>query len=585
MITFEELGLKEEILKAVKELGFDHPTPIQEKSIPHLINTEGDLIATAQTGTGKTAAFGLPVLHGTDVSSTEVQTLILCPTRELCLQIERDMASYSKYIKGLSTVAVYGGTPITAQIRDLKKGAQIVVGTPGRTLDLLKRKKLKLESLKWVILDEADEMLSMGFKEDLDEILSHAPEERQSLLFSATMPKGIRYLAKKHMKDPGEISVSPLNVSTSNVTHTYYMVQARDRYLALKRIADINPKIYGIVFCRTRRDTKEIAEKLMQDGYNADAMHGDLSQAQRDHVMGRFRKGNIQLLVATDVAARGIDVDNLTHVINYNLPDETDTYVHRSGRTGRANNKGTSISIVHSREGNKIKHLEEKIGKTIERKMVPSGKDICEKQLFTLLDKVEKTEVDESKIAEYLPAILQKLSWLEKEDLIKRFISVEFNRFLEYYKDAKDLNAKAKSSRGGREDRPGRRSRGRGRDRKGRGGRDRDRGRGDRDRGGRGDKENRGDRGGSGKKGKKGDKKSYAKFFINLGEKNRMTPASLSRFLAGKLQDKSIKIGKIEVMKGHSVFEIDQKRKGSVPKAFQKAKYKGVKVYVQDHED
>ncbi len=534
MITFEETGLKEEILLAISELGFVTPTPIQKKSLTHLLNEGGDLIATAQTGTGKTAAFGLPILHHTDTYSQKVQVLILAPTRELCVQIERDITTYSKYIKGLKTVAVYGGASIRDQMKKLAQTCQVVVGTPGRTLDLLKRKKLILKDLKWVVLDEADEMMSMGFKDELDAILSYAPQERQSLLFSATMPKTILALAKKHMQEPTEISVMHENVSAVNVSHAYYMVNARDRYLALKRIADMHPKIYAIIFCRTRRETKEIAESLSQDGYNADAMHGDLSQAQRDYVMNRFRKKQIQLLVATDVAARGIDVDDLTHVINYNLPDELETYVHRSGRTGRANKKGVSVSIIHSREKRKIFNIEKKIGKKMEHRLIPSGKEICEKQLFTLIDKVEKTEVDQAQIDEYLPTIYKKLDWLSREELIQRFVSVEFNRFLTYYKDSKDINYQTKKS----------------------------------------DKSER-------KRGRKD--QTFTKFFINVGSKDKVSPKVLIKIITEHMGN-DVAIGKIDIQKPFSIFEIDDKHKAFVLKKFKKAKYQDIQLVVQYHQ-
>ena len=445
MNTFHESGLHENIIKAIDELGFKKPTPIQEKTLPFLLNSEKDVVALAQTGTGKTAAFGLPILHNIEWKNKSVQGIVLCPTRELCMQITNDLDYFSKYIDGVFVVPVYGGTSIDKQIAALKRGGQIVVGTPGRVLDLIKRKKLVLSEIKYLVLDEADEMLNMGFKDDLDSILAKTPKGRQSMLFSATMPKEIASIARKYMKDAEEISVGKRNTGAENVQHHYYVVQASNRYLALKRIADYYPNIYGIVFCRTRRETKEVAEKLMQDGYNADALHGDLSQAQRDHVMGRFRQKHLQILVATDVAARGLDVNDLSHIINYNIPEELEAYIHRSGRTGRAGKHGISISIIHGREGSKIGQLEKKVGKEFLQQQVPAGKEICEKQLFNLIDKVEWVEVDESTIEEYLDIIYKKLAWLPREELIKRFVSVEFNRFLSYYKDAVDLNVMAKS--------------------------------------------------------------------------------------------------------------------------------------------
>lgn len=437
--SFEETGLKPEILKSLEEIGFEYPMPIQEKAIEAMLETEKDLIGLAQTGTGKTAAFGLPLVHLCDPKNKTTQAIVLTPTRELCIQVANDIEKFGKYIKGLRCLAVYGGSSIENQIRSLKKGIQIIVGTPGRTHDLIRRQKIDISSIRSLVLDEADEMLSMGFREELNAILAETPEQRQTLLFSATMPKEIAEMADNYMDDPVEIAVGQRNTGTENVKHHYYLVSARDRYLALKRLADINPNIYGIIFCRTRQETKDVADMLIRDGYNADALHGDLSQAQRDTVMNRFRNKSLQMLVATDVAARGLDVTELTHVINYNLPDELETYIHRSGRTGRAGNTGISIAIIHSREQYKIKTLEKKIKQPFERKMVPTGPEICEKQLFSLIDKMEKVEIDE-RIEQYLPAISEKLEWLSREELIKHFVSVEFNRFLDYYKDAGDLN-------------------------------------------------------------------------------------------------------------------------------------------------
>jgi ATP-dependent RNA helicase DeaD len=440
MVPFDEMGLDGSILKAVKELGFENPTPIQEKVIPRVLADKKDLIARAQTGTGKTAAFGLPLIQMANPYGREVQSLVLCPTRELCIQISSDLKNLSKYRDNFRVIPVYGGASIDTQIRSLKKGGQIVVGTPGRVLDLIMRKVLKIEHIDWLVLDEADEMLNMGFKEDLDAILAGTPSGKRTFLFSATMPNEIQRIASDYMNSPDEIMLGLKNSGAENVKHEYYVSHAKYRYEVLKRIADMNPDIYGIVFCRTRRETKEVADKFMNDGYNADALHGDLSQAQRDYVMNRFRNRTLQMLVATDVAARGLDVSDLTHVINYNLPDELEIYIHRSGRTGRAGKSGISISILHTRETNKIKTLQKMAGKTFERKMIPGGKEICRKQLFNLVDRVEKVELNDSQIDEFLPEINSKLSWLNREDLIKHFVSVEFNRFLSYYKDAPDLN-------------------------------------------------------------------------------------------------------------------------------------------------
>ena len=438
-MIFSDLGLNNEIQKAIKDLGFTEPTPIQKETIPYLIEEDKDLIALAQTGTGKTAAFGLPVIEKIEVDRKIPQAIILCPTRELCLQITKDMESYAKYIKNLRITAVYGGTSIQTQIRALTSGTQIVVGTPGRVIDLIKRKKLRLSDIEMVVLDEADEMLNMGFKEDLDTILAETPETKQTLLFSATMPKEVMRITKNYMFSPKTIEVASRNEGAENVEHHYYMVNAKDRYQALRRICDINTDIYGIVFCRTRRETKDIADKLMQDGYSADAIHGELSQSQRDHVMGRFRKKSIKLLIATDVAARGIDINELSHVINYNLPDDNEIYIHRSGRTGRAGNKGVSIIIAHSREKRKLQSIERMLKRDLILKKVPNGEEICEIQLLKLVDKVVNTKVS-NQIDKYLPAIEEKLAHLDKQDLLKHFISAEFNRFLSFYKNAGNLN-------------------------------------------------------------------------------------------------------------------------------------------------
>lgn len=440
MKSFEELGVREDLLKAIKELGFENPMPVQEKVIPHLLNEDGDVIALAQTGTGKTAAFGLPVLQRIDTSMNVPQALIIAPTRELCLQIGSDLADYSKYIKHLSVLPVYGGSSIESQIRSLRKGVQVIVATPGRLIDLIQRGVVRLTHVHTVILDEADEMLNMGFVDDINNILSYVPDDRKMLLFSATMPPEIAKIANTYMHDPQEFVVGTKNTGAENVRHIYYMVHARDKYLALKRIADDTPNIYGIIFCRTRKETQEIADKLIQDGYNADALHGELSQAQRDTVMKKFRDRVLRILVATDVAARGLDVSDLTHVINYGLPDDIATYTHRSGRTGRAGKTGISIAIIHSRERNSLRDIEKRIGKTFERKEVPTPAHIIEKQLYNLADRLERVKVNEDEIAKYLPGVSRKLEWLSGEDLLKRIVSLEFNRLLDYYKDAPTID-------------------------------------------------------------------------------------------------------------------------------------------------
>jgi ATP-dependent RNA helicase DeaD len=539
-MTFNEMGLSEEILRAITEMGFVSPTPIQEKTLPQILESKNDLVSLAQTGTGKTAAFGLPIIQLSDIQERAVQTLILCPTRELGLQITKDLQTFSKYTKGFKVVPVYGGAAIYNQIKDLKNGAHVVVGTPGRTLDLIKRKALNLENIRWMILDEADEMLNMGFKDDLDSILAGTPASRQTLLFSATMPKEIERIASSYMNNPDKLSVGVRNAGAENVVHEYYVVNARDRYEALKRLADDNPNIYGIVFCRTRAETKDVADKLMQDGYNADALHGDLSQAQRDFVMNRFRQKHLQMLVATDVAARGIDINDLTHVINYNLPDDSEVYVHRSGRTGRAGKNGISLSIVHSREVNKVRTLESMTRKKFNKKLVPTGSQICEKQLFNLVERVEQIEVDNHQIEQYLPDIYAKLEYLERDELIKHFVSVEFNRFLAYYKNAKDLNV----SVGRDENRRGERS---------------ERGQ----RGARIERGERGDRSGS----RYGNTK-FSRFHINIGSKDNINPPNLIGIINDATPGLKVEIGKIDILRNFSFFDADSTYEQEILKSF-----------------
>ena len=523
MQTFDEINLNKQINKALIELGFVKPTPIQAKTIPLLMDSSRDLIGSAQTGTGKTAAFGIPSIHLTDLSEKTTQTLILCPTRELCMQVANDLKQYSKYVENIGIVSIYGGASMEKQIKSIKKRSHIVVGTPGRTKDLLNRKKLFIDKVQRVILDEADEMLSMGFKDDLDFILSKISGENQKLLFSATMPKKVASIVKQYMNDPVTIAVDRVNTASSNVKHIFHMVQARDRYEVVKRIADINPDIYGIVFCRTRRETKDVASKLMFDGYNADALHGDLSQSQRDDVMRKFRKGHLQILVATDVASRGLDVNDLSHIINFNLPDDPEVYTHRSGRTGRAGRKGISIAIAHSRETRKLKEIERISGIKFEKKLVPTGEDICKKQLYSLIEKVKTIEVNDEKIGPFLEKINEKLEGLSREELIKRFVSEEFNRFVSYYKNARDININSKDSRGG----SGRNSRN-----------NRDRPRNNRDRSSR---------------------VKFSRFHINVGSKNKINPVKLIGLINDNLKSKNMEIGKIEIMKSFSFFEVDEK--------------------------
>ena len=534
MPTFKELGLRAEIVQALDDLGFENPTPIQEKAIPQVLDDKTDLIALAQTGTGKTAAFSLPVLQQLQEDSNDIQCIVLCPTRELCLQIARDMETFAKYIN-LKTVAVYGGASIETQIRAIKRGAQVIIGTPGRTVDLINRRVLKLQTVNYVVLDEADEMLTMGFQDDLETILAETPKEKQTMLFSATMPGGIKNITKRYMNNPVEVAVGGRNEGAANVEHHYYMVSARDKYECLKRLADMNPDIYGIVFCRTRRETQEIANKLVQDGYNADSLHGDLSQQQRDAVMGRFRKHHLQILVATDVAARGLDVDVLTHVINYQLPDEEESYIHRSGRTGRAGNKGISIAIIHGREKGKLRNIERKMKKEFIKKEVPTGQQICEKQLYAIVGRLSEMEVNDKQIAPFLPQIMQQIGHLDKEDLIKRLVSFEFNKFLQYYKNARDLNVADK------------------------GGRDRDRD----DRGGRRERGDRRDRDGGRESAPRGrkydDADKFTRVHINLGKKDDVNPAVLMGFVNEQLGKRDVEIGKIEVLNTFSFIEVDSK--------------------------
>ena len=545
-MTFSDIGLDKNIQKAISDLGFEQPTPIQSESIPFLLSEENDLIALAQTGTGKTAAFGLPIIQKIEIESKQTQAIILCPTRELCLQITKDLGTYAKYTKGLRVTAVYGGTNIQIQIKALNSGSQIVVGTPGRVIDLIKRKKLKLGHIEYVVLDEADEMLNMGFKEDLDTILAETPEEKRTLLFSATMPKEVMRITKNYMFSPKTIEVAGRNEGAENVEHHFYMVNARDRYKTLRRICDVNPEIYGIVFCRTRRETKDVADRLMQDGYNADALHGDLSQSQRDHVMGRFRKRNLQMLVATDVAARGIDIDDLTHIINYNLPDDLEIYVHRSGRTGRAGKNGISIIIAHSRERRKLQAISKMLKKDLTQKQVPNGEEICAIQLLTLIDKVVKTDVNEQ-IEKYIPIIEEKLSHLNKEELLKHFVSAEFNRFLSFYKNAPELNISTNSKSDGK--------------------RKKDRGKNDR-------KNKKGGRTGHAEKG-------YSRFFINLGKLQNLETHNLIGLINEYTRQRNIPIGKIDILRKFSFFEVDSNNEQDILAGLANANWNGNKVSVE----
>lgn len=550
MKTFEELGVAADIRKAIEEMGYENPMPVQEEVIPYLLDEIRDVIALAQTGTGKTAAFGLPVLQKINVKENVPQALILCPTRELCLQIAGDLADYSKYINNLHVLPVYGGSSIDSQIKALKRGVQIVVATPGRLIDLINRKTVDLAKVKYVILDEADEMLNMGFTESIDEILSKVPEDRSMLLFSATMPKEISKITKKYMKDPKEITIGRKNEGSVNVKHIYYMVHAKDKYLALKRIADYYPNIYGIIFCRTRRETQEIADKLIQDGYDADSLHGDLSQAQRDFVMQKFRNHNLQLLVATDVAARGLDVDSLTHVINYGLPDDIESYNHRSGRTGRAGKTGISIAIAHVKEKGKIREIEKVMNRKFELGVIPSGDAICEKQLFSLVDRIEKVKVNEEEIEKLLPAIYRKLDWLQKEDIIKRVVSLEFNRLIEYYQDAQEIESPAdRSSRG--DD---------------------------------GFATKRRDRGSDRSAGPRTAEKGYSRIFINMGRTDGVNPATLMGLINDYVPSK-INIGRIDIMQNFSFFEVPERDATKVISSMKGEDHRGRRISLELAQD
>jgi ATP-dependent RNA helicase DeaD len=576
MKKFEEMGLTPEILKAIGELGFENPMPVQEKVIPMMIEGENDIITLAQTGTGKTAAFGLPLVQMTDTGSNAVQALILCPTRELCMQITGDLTDYAKYTGKLSIISVYGGASIDNQIRGLRKGVQIIVATPGRLIDLINRGAAKLASVGTVILDEADEMLNMGFLDSINEILEEVPEGRRTLLFSATMSPEISAIARKYMNDPVEITIGTKNSGAENVTHGYYLIHAKDKYRVLKRIADSEPDIYGLVFCRTRKETQEIAAKLMNDGYNADALHGDLSQPQRDSVMQKFRGRNIQLLVATDVAARGLDVDDLTHVINYSLPDDIEVYTHRSGRTGRAGKQGISISLVNLREKYLLNQIEKKLKKPFSAIQVPTGGEICEKQLFHWIDKLEKVDTGHKEIERLLPSIKEKLSGLDREELLRRVANLEFERFLGDYRYADDpiLTVVEDDHRG----RSGRRtevwSEGRGERRSdGRSG-----GRSE------GRAEGRPERRSEGKERQNensGNKPDYTRVFINFGKKDGFFPEQLIEMINKNVDGKKVQLGKIDLMKKFSFFEVDSQHVAKVISSLEGTKYKGRKVGVE----
>lgn len=537
MKTFEELGVSPEIRKAIEEMGYENPMPVQEEVIPYLLGNGNDVVALAQTGTGKTAAFGLPLIQKIDVEKRVPQALVLCPTRELCLQIAGDLTDYSKYITDLKILPVYGGSSIDSQIRSLKRGVHIIVATPGRLIDLMERKVAHLETIRDVVMDEADEMLNMGFTDSINAILENVPQDRNTLMFSATMSPEISRIAKSYLHEPKEITIGTKNEGSKNVNHVAYIVHAKDKYLALKRVVDFYPQIYGIIFCRTRKETQEIADKLIQDGYNADSLHGELSQAQRDLVMQKFRQRHLQLLVATDVAARGLDVNDLTHVINYGLPDDTESYTHRSGRTGRAGKTGISIAIINLREKGRMRDIEHIIKKKFEVSVLPSGKEICEQQLIKVIDDIEKVKVDEEEIATFLPAIYRKLDWLDKDDLIKRVVSLEFNRFLDYYKNAPEIEQPKVSDKKTESK----------------------------------DVSRKGDKEKVGRKAEKG----YTRLFLNLGKTDGFYTNQIIDLVNRNLRKERIQIGRIDLMQNFSFFEVIQEQAPQVMKVLNKVVLSG----------
>lgn len=528
MKSFESLGLSRGLVESVLQIGFEIPTPIQEKAIPVLLKGNRDFVGLAQTGTGKTAAFGLPLLELVDDNSRNTQALVLAPTRELGLQITSDLENFSEKFKKFNIVAVYGGSSISEQIRKVKKGAQIIVATPGRLIDLIDRKAINLSSIQYLVLDEADEMLNMGFKEDLDKILSFTPENKNTWLFSATMPREVKAIMKNYMTDPFELTVGEQNVGNVNIEHTYVMVQEKDKYPALKRILDYNPEIFGLIFCRTRIDTQRVAEMLMKDGYNADALHGDLTQQQRDRVMMKFRQRSLQILVATDVAARGIDVEDISHVIHMNIPDEMEFYTHRSGRTARAGKKGISIAMISRRELGRVRQLEKTLKSTFRRITVPTGPEVCQKQLLALMHKVREVKVNEAEIGEFLPAVYEELKDVTKPELIKRFASIEFNRFLDYYRNAPDLNQDDRRSSGS---------------------------------------EREGDRSISG-----------TRFFINLGKMDGFEKGDLLAFIDDTCGIDGRSVGRIELKGAYSFFEVENEKADAILKGIKGVEYKGRQV-------
>ena len=551
MKSFEELGVCEEIRRAIDELGFEHPMPVQEEVIPYLLNSGKDVIALAQTGTGKTAAFGIPVLQQIDRDSRNTQALILSPTRELCLQIADDLNDFAKYLDDVSIVPVYGGASIMTQIHSLRHGVQIIVATPGRLIDLIERGVAKLDDVKNVVLDEADEMLNMGFADSINAIFEHLPQERHTLLFSATMSREIERIAKSYLHEYEEIVVGSRNEGAENVNHIYYMVSARDKYLALKRVVDYYPNIYAIIFCRTKLETQEIADKLIKDGYNAESLHGDLSQQQRDLTMQKFRQHNVQLLVATDVAARGLDVEDLTHVINYGLPDDIESYTHRSGRTGRAGKKGTSISIIHTKEKFKVRRIEKEIGKEFVDGTLPSAEEICKKQLYKTMNDIMKTDVDEDLIAPYMGDINRWFEYIDKEDVIKKVVMITFGRFLDYYKNAPEIVKPSSSTR---------------------------------EKSDKADRKQRGDRNGGERKGRRRTESGFRRLFINLGKDDGFYPGEVMQLLNKHMRGHQ-QVGHIDLLKRFSYIEVPERDAQSVMDALTGVTYKGREVRCNDADE
>ena len=560
-MTFEGLGLDARLVQATDALGFTTPTPIQEQAIPVLLSGTKDLVGLAQTGTGKTAAFGLPLLQLVDEQQKHPQALVVCPTRELCMQIVTEVELFKKFIPGMHVIAVYGGTSIGLQIRDLKRGVQIVVATPGRLIDLIERKAINLEQIKYVVLDEADEMLNMGFQDDIEFILQNTPKREATWLFSATMPPEIRRVSKKYMQTPTEITVGKMNTANKNIDHQYFVANAHHRYETLKRIIDFNPGIYGIIFTRTKIDAQTIAEKLTREGYDIDALHGDLTQQQRDKVMGEFREKQLQLLIATDVAARGIDVKEITHVINYELPDDVEVYTHRSGRTGRAGHTGISLSIVHSREIGKLRQIERIVQVPFHKMEIPGGKDVCRKQFFHFMEKLLQADISHGDYESYVPMLAEKFADISKEEVLKRVAAMEFDRFLKYYENAEDLNVRERIREYGTRERDSR-------------------GGGDRREYGR-----RGDAPGGRERTTARDYTSngeYARLFVNLGTKDGFYKASFLQFILDMSDLKKEVLGRIDMKEMNSWIEVDKKSAPQMIRAIDGKNYKGRRIRMND---